>query len=125
MTQNCKTSILDTVRCVLSFYGLDNSVLLGISVGICMDSHQIYRDPSNMREFHAKSHLLEVDMIGVGVPIYKTISNNCIFGIFSRSPKSSEIFKSKLQKYVKKSKFEISFFFLEKSESYTGNDFAL
>ena len=87
-----KLVFLDAVRCKfsLSLYGLGNSVLLGISVGICVDSNQTFRYPSNIREFHAKSHLLEVDMIGVGVPTFKTIANDCIFGIFSMSPKSYE-----------------------------------
>ena len=58
-----------------------------------MNFNQIFRDPSNIniREFHAKSHLLEVDMIGVGPPIFKIISKDCIFDIFSMSPKSSEM----------------------------------
>ena len=85
---------MDNVRCILSLCGLDSGVLLSVSVEMCVESNQIFRDLSNMREFHAKSHLLEVDMIGVGIPIFK---------IYLVSPKSSEIFKIQLQKLSKKS----------------------
>ena len=66
-----KVVFLYTTRCILSLYD-PNNVLLGISVGICMDFNQIFQDPSNIMKFH-KTPFTRGRYDRVAVPIIKRL----------------------------------------------------